>query len=314
MGEAVTEIEHSEYGDPRTDPIGTVRVHPADDPTKVNVRRRIAVEDFDNAGPYVGARWERLTSSRFEGTGSLVEGCDPVHSDDVKTWPIQPWTSLVAVLHYEGNVTKARQDRIAATRTRWEVVINELLAEAFPTPAQQAHLRTNSVVARLAARIAGEHETLVDERDRAVLHDVQPYPTADAYRKVCRTLSKLQDGIDEHLTGLLGDEYMADAVRGKGVKSRVKVVRDLCEEAREKGVMDDLLQAHNWSRGSEGLTDLFSALVAEQARATPADQGEPDFDVVRLRLPKGIRLSDLQRRLRTAGIRIAIDLERGVDA
>lgn len=40
------------------------------------------------------------------------------------------------------------------------------------------------------ASLRTENERLTKERDLAIAHDTQPYPTAEAYEKVCEVLNK----------------------------------------------------------------------------------------------------------------------------
>jgi hypothetical protein len=75
------------------DPIGTVRIHFHDNPKSPDARRRIAVDASDYCGPYEGCRWQRLTGVANDHLGS-----DPVHSDHVAGWPIQPLAEVALVL------------------------------------------------------------------------------------------------------------------------------------------------------------------------------------------------------------------------
>lgn len=75
------------------DPVGTVRIHFDDNPKNPNARRRIAVDATDYCGPYEGCRWQRLTGVANDHLGS-----DPVHSDSVMGWPIQPLAEVALVL------------------------------------------------------------------------------------------------------------------------------------------------------------------------------------------------------------------------
>lgn len=92
--------------DPASYPIGTVIVHPDDDRNSQTARRRVAVDDSTHAGPYKGCRWERLT-----GVGIHDGGCDPVHSDAVVGWPVQPLAELAVVLVHEQDAEIQRLQR-----------------------------------------------------------------------------------------------------------------------------------------------------------------------------------------------------------
>jgi hypothetical protein len=46
--------------------------------------------------------------------------------------------------------------------------------------------------------------TLTEERDLAIAHDRQPYPTADAYERVCAALHKCEAGRDR-ITEIIND-------------------------------------------------------------------------------------------------------------
>lgn len=62
----------------------------------------------------------------------------------------------------------------------------KLLCDAADRMEQQARVYDNKCIAELEA-----------EKDSAITHDRQPYPTADAYEKVCNALAKARERITE---------------------------------------------------------------------------------------------------------------------
>jgi hypothetical protein len=247
----VSTDEEFPLGNPAEDPIGTVRIHPDDRPEDPEARRRIAVfaQDYAEEGDYWGCRWQRFTTDMERGPEGHDSNTDPIHSDDVVAWPVQPLHEVAWVLFGDKDV-------------------------------------------------------------RA--------PTPWAHEQVLRVFREYQEGIDDLLNSVLGPSFAEAEVAGGGTKKRIAVLAELCAEAKEKFAMDDLLNAHDWSRGTEGMADLFSALASRDAEQDQdvrkglkkrRIKGGPPPGMIALHIPVNVRLSSLQRAFREVGLKLTLDLD-----
>jgi hypothetical protein len=87
---------------------------------------------------------------------------------------------------YHGDVDKVRMT-VAETFSAEEL---ERQAERYKRGTNSQHPTRHMLL--YAASLAREVETLKAERDQAIAHDRQPYPTADAYERVCEARTRWQ--------------------------------------------------------------------------------------------------------------------------
>lgn len=242
-----------------SDPIGTVRVHPDDDPMKPAVRRRIKVESSDYSGPYERACWERLTSTFRKGSLFGQEGTDPVQSEYVLTWPVQPWWQVAAVLELPSAQEDAQTlvKRRAEVREGWLDFLIEVMGSS--------HMSGSEVVAsreQIADRITTAVLLLERQRDQALAHDRQPYPTAWSYEKLSQVYNELTDGLKRQLEPLVGQQTLDDHPGHLGL---LEVVGELCTEAKLGHRMSEMLLELDYDRGPQGLADFISSVRRAQA-------------------------------------------------
>lgn len=320
------------------DPIGTVRVHPDDDPTDRNARRRIAVEDRDNSGAYAGCRWARLTTPSL-GEGSY-EDPDPVPFESVQDWPVQPWLELAHVFGHDSGYTmdqlspiideaheagigaghkmgfcKACGDNYQLMQLVWAALDGRRAGPAgevppsdftrsqksrrdlamvdwkefvFRTFDEALHLGGiyplgfSRAVSIVAGRAVNESSALRQERDLAIAHDRQAYPTAEAYAKVCEVKNRFYDGLREILGRVVGEDALNSAT---GVEGLLALTRTVVIEAVQ---------------------------VARESELSVADDAEQNSYIV-VEVPQGMRISELRQRCHQAGLKVTFAAHKKED-
>ncbi|MFD7793601.1 hypothetical protein [Streptomyces sp. NPDC059759] len=116
----------------------------------------------------------------------------------------QPWWCLLEPGHsgdcIPRQTTTAGAEQLAARRNRYAGVIRDRIkARTFPPGAGAAALfgATEFDLADAAIALAdAEQAALRRERDLAVAHDRQPYPTAWAYEQACKALRRKTEAIE----------------------------------------------------------------------------------------------------------------------
>lgn len=245
---------------PEQDPIGTVRIHPDDDPLVFHARRRIKMEASDYSGPYEGCCWDRLTTTFREGSPFGLEGTDPVTSEYVVSWPVQPWWQLAAALELPVGREEhpTLKERRMELREEWQRILSDNLGSSYlsqteVTSAKKALARTITEVVLQVER----------ERDQAIAHDRQPYPTAWSYEKLSEVHSELVEGLRRQLEPLAGKESLDEHPGHQGL---LEVLGKVLTEAKLGHQMSEMLLERNYERGPQGLADFFSEVEAAQNR------------------------------------------------
>lgn len=245
---------------PENDPIGTVRVHPNDDPMEASARRRIKVESSDYSGPYEGCCWERFTTTFREGSPFGQDGTDPVTAEYVATWPVQPWWQLAAALSLPAGQEDAQtlRERREALREEWEDYFADQMGDSYLSRNEVVQLKE-----RFVSWIIERTLQLERERDQAIAHDRQPYPTAWAYERLSEVHSELVEGLKRQLEPLVGEEAFTDHPGHQGL---LEILGKVLTEAKLGHQMSEMLLERNYERGPQGLADFFSQVEAERVR------------------------------------------------
>ncbi|WP_435601290.1 hypothetical protein [Streptomyces sp. C10-9-1] len=182
----------------------------------------------------------------------------------------QQWTAQALLRVTPHDFERITQDRAHLRRT-WAALGACLLKQARHedltaddlADLPQAHaaiLRGHDATRREAARLHQLAEKLREERDLAVAHDRQPYPTADAYEKACTALEAHRARADR------AEEELAGA--RASIEHMTKAMSWICGHDRQG--LDHLAEAQREARGREAAVRQARAW-ARIARAVEAE-------------------------------------------
>lgn len=239
---------------PILDPIGTVRIHPDDDPMDAASRRniKVAVTKYE---PYHGSGWVEFTFP----SGTLAGGGNTLtNAEQPLSWPVQPWWQLAAVLELPigQEDAQALAERRAEVREDWRsIVAGTLLHHGCRCSAD--------IDGALADEITKTIMLVKRERDQALAHDRQPYPTAWSYEKLSEVHNELVEGLKHQLEPLVGKEAFADHPGHQGL---LEILGHVLTEAKLGHKMSEMLLERNYQRGPQGLADFFSEVESAQTK------------------------------------------------
>lgn len=109
------------------------------------------------------------------------------------------WAELYHMIKFIRQDDVAEIDRLRGERDKWHKLCGESDCERIELIKERDQLKAE--VERLFAQIDG----LRFERDLAIAHDRQPYPTAEAYELVCKARTRLDAEI-ERLNRIIAKE------------------------------------------------------------------------------------------------------------
>ena len=280
---------------PESDPIGTVRIHPDDDPGHFFARRNIKVMSTGHK-PYEGAGWVEFTFLAGQGAGG---GNVLTNEEQSSEWPVQPWWRLATVLCLPNGMEDAQtlKERREQLREEWGDFFRLHMGDSYLSRSEVMQLRE-----RFTSWITEQIVQVERERNQALAHDQQPYPTAWSYEQLSRVYAELVDGLKRQLEPLVGKESFDEHPGHQGL---LEIAGEVFTEAKLGHRMSEMLLERDFERGPQGLADFFSQV--ESARTSWLDKERALTEAARE--PWSIQVPDELEEAMYTGIRGWFDVE-----